>query len=89
MKLTKTVLVLALVVGIVATGVAVTQAVELSAPAMFILFLGLGFGVFVVWDRVLFRDVDTVAEIVERQNLALAVFYLVPALLVLGASLAL
>lgn len=84
-----TVTIIAIIIGIIAVAVAITQAIELSAPAMFILILGMGLGAFVIWDNVLFRDVDTIKEIVRDHNVALAIFYLIPALLILSASLAL
>jgi len=83
----KTVLALACVAGIVASVVALNVMIELSAPAMFLLTLSMGFGAYVVWDIVLMKDVDTLEEIVERKNVAYAVFQLIPALLVLAASL--
>lgn len=87
MKSWKTVLALAIVIGIAASTVALNAFIELSAPAMFLLVLSMGFGAFVVWDQVIFKDVDTYHEIIVEKNLAYAVFCLVPVLLVLAAAL--
>lgn len=83
----KLVLALACVAGVAASIVALNVMIELSAPAMFMLTLSMAFGAYVVWDMVLLKDVDTIHEIVHKENVAYAVFMLIPALLVLAASL--
>lgn len=67
--------------------VALNVLIELSAIAMFAVTLVLGFGAYVVWDNVLMKDVDTYEEIVEKENIAYAIYMLIPALLILAASL--
>jgi len=83
----KTVLTLAMVAGVVAATIALNAMVELSAIAMFMLIIAMGFAFYVVWDVVLFKHVDTRKEIIDEQNIAYAITLCIPALLVLAASL--
>ncbi len=84
----KTIVSIAVVLAIVAGGVTLTTLVEFTAPGLFIFTIGMGFGAFVVWDQVLMKGVSTMEEIVEKGNIAYALFMLIPALIVLAGALA-
>ena len=68
--------------------VALNQLIELTAPAMFVLNLAVGLAFMVLWDRLIMKGVDIRREIVEDQNTALAILYLVPALILMAAAAA-
>lgn len=87
MKNWRATLIIAFVVGIVASIVALNAVIELSAPAMFLLILAMGYGAFTVWDVVLLKNANTYEEIVTKGNIAYAIYMCIPALLVLAAAL--
>lgn len=62
---------------------------ELSAPAHFVLILGISYAAYVVWDMILLKDVSTIQMIVDDRNLAYAIHQLIPALLAIAAACAL
>ena len=84
----KSTLSVALTLGVIAVVVTFTQFIEFSAMGQFAFVLGAGFGVYVVWDQVLLKDVDTIGEVVNKQNLAYALLLLIPVLLVCAAAVA-
>ncbi|MBS1562577.1 MAG: hypothetical protein JSS89_13300 [Bacteroidetes bacterium] len=87
MKNWKKVMAIGWVLGIVASVYALNVNPQLSAPAMFTLILIMGFSAQTVWDMVLFGDVDTRDEIINKRNVAYAITLCIPALLVLAAAL--
>lgn len=80
---------LSLVLGGILIALTFTSIEELSAPAHFFFCFALCFCAYVVWDFVLLKDVSTVEQIVDEQNLAYAIHQLIPALLALAAASAL
>lgn len=82
----KTVLIVGLLIGLLMVLVAITNAIEFSGPAMFVFYLGLTYGAHVVWDQVIFKNISTVNEIVEKRNVAYAIAWSLPALFSLAAA---
>lgn len=86
MKFTRALLI-SLSVGILATLYTLNNHVDLSGPAVAILFFGLGIVAIQIWDKLVMRDIDTLTEL-ENDNRAYAIHQLIPALLWLAACIA-
>lgn len=87
MKNWKPTLWIAIAVGIIVTVVALEIMPEISALSMFIMTLALAFGAYTAWDMLLLKHVNTYEQIVEKGNIAYAIYMCIPALLILAASL--
>lgn len=87
MKNWKPTLWIALIIGVIASVIALEFIPEVSALSMFVMTLALAFGAYTAWDMVLLKHVSTYTEIVERRNVAYAIYMCIPALLILAASL--
>ena len=87
MKNWKPTLWIAMVIGIVASVVALDFFPAVSSLSMFMTTLAMAFGAYTVWDMVLMKHVSTHDEIVNKRNVAYAIYMCIPALLILAASL--
>lgn len=87
MKNWKPTLWIAMAIGIVASIIALEFVPSLSTLSMFAITLAMAYGAFTVWDMILLKHVSTYTEIVEKRNVAYAIYMLIPALLILAASL--
>lgn len=87
MKNWKPTLWVALIIGIVASVIALDFFPEVSALSMFMMTLAMAFGAYTAWDMVLLKHVSTYEEIVTKGNIAYAIYMCIPALLILAASL--
>lgn len=87
MKNWKPTLWIAMIVGIIASIIALDFLPEVSALSMFVMTLAMAFGAYTVWDMLLLKHVSTHEQIVEKGNIAYAIYMCIPALLILAASL--
>jgi len=78
---------IAMIVGIIASIIALDFLPEVSALSMFVMTLAMAFGAYTVWDMLLLKHVSTHEQIVEKGNIAYAIYMCIPALLILAASL--
>jgi hypothetical protein len=87
MKNWKATLWIAMALGVIASVIALDFFPEVSALSMFMMTLAMAFGAYTVWDMLLLKHVSTHEQIVEKGNIAYAIYMCIPALLILAASL--
>jgi len=86
MQRSKIISLIVLAVGVLCFVLTITNSDELSAPAQFLLSLGISYAFFVLFDMIVLKDVNTIEQIVEKHNIAYAIVLTIPAILALAAA---
>lgn len=86
MPLSKIVSLVLLAIGVLCAVMTFTSWDEMSSAAQYLLALGMSYGFFVVFDFIVLKHVDTIDQIVNKQNIAYAIVLTIPALLALAAA---